>query len=171
MRALRARVSIHSRPADVFRVLTSFDHYHQWNPWLKDVQGEAKEGTVVSVRPNLTTTFGVRLRYRLEKIQPKDFLRWQEEAWFGFLFHTTREYQVYTRLGGSAIYSVRLSFNGPLAKAVGMFYGRACRRGLLREAEALKRYCEQHYPLPPGQKKIQSGNGERADLTEIDFSE
>jgi len=147
MRTLRARISIESRPADVFRVLTDFGVYHQWNPWLRDIAGQAKEGTLVRVRPNIISLFGFRLTYRLEKIQPKDFLRWQEEGWFCFLFNTTREYQVYTRTSGTAIYTVRLNFHGPLAEVVGFFYGKTVRRGLLQEAVALKNHCEAHYPF------------------------
>lgn len=147
MRALRARISIDALPADVFHALTNFDAYQEWNPWLKDIQGEAKEGAVVRVRPNIVSLFGFCLTYRLEKIQAKDFLRWQEEGWFCYLFNTVREYQVYTRMGGSAIYTVRLSFHGPLAEIVGFFYGKTVRRGLMQEAVALKHYCETHYPL------------------------
>jgi len=149
MRALRTRISIQSRPADVYSALTNFDAYHEWNPWLKDIEGQAKEGALVSVRPNMVSLLGFRLKYRLEKIQSKDFLRWQEEGWFCFLFNTVREYQVYTRMGGGAIYSVRLSFHGPLAKVVGLFYGKAVHKGLYKEAMALKYYCEKCYPLSP----------------------
>lgn len=147
MQALRARIPIRSHPADVFHVLINFDTYREWNPWLKDVRGEAKQGALVCVRPNMLSLFGMRLKYRLQTIQAKDFLRWQEEAWFSSLFNTVREYQVYTRVDGSAIYSVRLSFHGPLAPLVSVFYGRAVQRGLLREAKALKLYCETHHPL------------------------
>lgn len=144
---MRARISIESLPADVFRVLTNFDAYREWNPWLKDVKGQAKEGTLVSVRPNIVSLLGFRLKYRLEKIQGKDFLRWREEGWFCFLFHTLREYQVFTRMGGGAIYHVRLTFHGPLAKPVRLLYRQTVRKGLLQEALALKQYCEAHHPI------------------------
>lgn len=147
MRALRARVSIQSSSADVFHVLTNFDAYSEWNPWLKDIKGQAKEGTLVSARPDAMSLFGWRLKYRLKKIQGKDFLLWQAEGWFCFLLSTVREYQVFTRMGGAAIYSIRLSFHGPLAHVVGLLYGKIVRNGLLQEALALKQYCEAHYPL------------------------
>jgi hypothetical protein len=88
------------------------------------------------------------LRYRLEKIQPKDFLRWREEAWFAPLFYTVREYQVYTRMGGSTLYSIQLGFYGPLAPLVGLFFRRAVLDGLREEADALKTYCEKYFFLP-----------------------
>jgi len=147
MPSLRVRMSIRSRPERVFRTLMNFSGYREWNPWLKDVEGEAQEGALVSVTPNMVSLFGFRLRYRLARIQPQDFLRWEEVAWFDFLFRTVREYHVYTRLGGSAIYAVSLRFCGPLAPLVGIFYRHSVRQGLRREAEALKSYCEQHYPL------------------------
>lgn len=144
---MRARISIESLPADVFSTLTNFDAYCEWNPWLKDVKGLAKEGTFVSVRPNIVSLLGFRLKYRLDKIQGKDFLRWQEEAWFSRLFYTVREYQVYTRMGGGAIYHVRLTFHGPLANIVRLFYRQTVRKGLSQEALALKQYCEARYSM------------------------
>lgn len=147
MRALRARVGIDVSPADVFRVLTDFDSYVAWNPWLKDVSGEARVGERVVVRPNMASLLGYRLTYVLEKIQTPDTLRWCEIAWFSFLFHTVREYQVFTRAGGASIYAVSLGFHGPLAPLVRIFYGPAVRRGLRNEAEALKNYCETHFPV------------------------
>jgi len=147
MQLLRARISIRSLPTDVFGVLVNFSAYREWNPWLRDVEGEAKEGALVCVRPNLISLFGFRLRYRLTKIRPKDFLRWEEEAWFGILFHTTREYQIYTCTDESAIYSIHLRFHGPLRHIIRLFYGKSVQRGLFREAQALKQYCEKHYLL------------------------
>ena len=148
MRALRARVAIAVAPMDVFHVLTDFDSYASWNSWLKDVHGQAKVGECVMVRPNMISLLGYRLTYRLEKIQAPDTLLWRELGWFTRLFHTVREYQVFTRAGGGSIYSVTLRFEGPLSPLVSVFYGRAVSLGLQQETEALKQYCEMHYAVP-----------------------
>lgn len=142
MRTIRSRVSINAKPEDVFRVLVDFNTYDQWNPWLRGVKGQAREGEQVVVRPNIISLLGLRLHYRLTKIQAPDFLRWEEEAWFHPLFYTVREYQIFTKASGGAIYSVGLRFQGPLANIVGLFYGKVVWRGLNKEAQALKHYCE-----------------------------
>jgi len=150
MRDLRARASIYSSPADVFRVLTNFRAYADWNPWLKDIagiKGEVKEGDVVSVGINVASLFGLRLTYRVERMRAPDTLFLRGESRFNFLLSIQREYQILTKSEGAAIYSAGLKIKGLLAGIIKFLFGKPIRRALKEEAHSLKKYCEAHYPL------------------------
>jgi len=150
MRDLRARASIHSSPADVFRVVTNFRAYVDWNPWLKDiagVKGEVEEGDLVSVRISVASLFGLRLTYCVERMRAPDTLFLQGESRFNFLFSIQREYQILTKSEGAAIYSAGLKIKGPLAGIIKFLFGELIRHALKKEANSLKKYCEAHYPL------------------------
>ena len=147
---LRTGISINSSPADVFRVLTNFQCYADWNPWLKDVTniaGEAKVGDLIGGKFNVGGLFELKLTYRVGRMRAPDTMFWREQSWFNSLFSIRREYQILTKSGGAAIYSVGVRIKGPLASVVKSFGGRFIRRALKIEATALKRYCEEYYPL------------------------
>jgi len=150
MRSLRTNTHINASPTNVFRVLADFRSYADWNPWLRAVAGiteEVKVGDVITVKLRVTGLFGIRLAYRVERLRSPDTLLLREVSWFEFLLGIQREYQVLTRSGGSAIFSAGLRINGPLAPVVKFLGSKYVRRALKKEAAALKKYCEAHYPL------------------------
>jgi len=47
MRSIRTAIHIDARPDAVWRVLTDFDRYPDWNPFMPYAEGAAEEGKTI----------------------------------------------------------------------------------------------------------------------------
>ena len=152
MKSLRARTSIHACPADIYHVLTDYENYQQWNPWLRVIRGEAVEGKYLIVRPHLWLMI-FPLKYQYEKVEQSAILRRTQVGWTHYLAHTKRERVIYTKTDGSALYTTSLSFEGPLGPIIQFLYGRLVYKGIKNETQALKKFCEEHHNLDAANKQ------------------
>ncbi len=76
MKEIYTEIAISASPQRVWGVLIDFAKYREWNPFIKRVQGEAKEGTKLQI--HLTTPAGRNRTYdpKVTKVEPEKELRW-----------------------------------------------------------------------------------------------
>ena len=76
MKELRSEIEIGAPPERVWRVLTDFAAYPEWNPFIRRVSGrpEVDERLVVRMRPSGTR--GMTFRPTVMKVEPSRELRW-----------------------------------------------------------------------------------------------
>ena len=76
MKELRSEIEIEASAERVWRVLTDFDAYPEWNPFIRRVSGrpEVEERLVVRMRPSGTR--GMTFRPTVMKVVPNRELRW-----------------------------------------------------------------------------------------------
>jgi hypothetical protein len=154
MYVIKTRKHILSSAEDVFSVMTGFDRYPEWNPWLDSVElesdgGGVDEGAVVHARTSVFVPVGP-LSFRVTSISAPEVLTWVGDDWFQGIANTERQRRLIPRTDGTVLYVCNWEIKGPLSRAIGMVYGPAVRTWLKREAEALKSHCEKHYYLTPG---------------------
>jgi len=76
VKELRSEIEIEASAERVWRVLTDFDAYPEWNPFIRRVSGrpEVEERLVVRMRPSGTR--GMTFRPTVMKVEPNRELRW-----------------------------------------------------------------------------------------------
>ena len=76
MKELRSEIEIEASAERVWRMLTDFDAYPEWNPFIRIVSGrpEVEERLVVRMRPSGTR--GMTFRPTVTKVEPNRHLRW-----------------------------------------------------------------------------------------------
>jgi hypothetical protein len=76
VKELRSEIEIGAPPERVWRVLTDFAAYPEWNPFIRRVSGrpEVDERLVVRMRPSGTR--GMTFRPTVMKVEPSRELRW-----------------------------------------------------------------------------------------------
>jgi hypothetical protein len=138
---LRESREIAAPASTVFATLADFEGYARWNPWLVKAEGECREGALVHAWPVLD---GVTKRYahRVLAAQAPKHLLWCDLGWFTIFARGQRERWITERGAASCLYEVELRVRGPFAGLAERSYGRALRRGLRIEADALKAHCE-----------------------------
>jgi len=146
MKSLRVRASINTSPADVYHVLTDYEHYEQWNPWLHVIRGEAVQGGHLVLKPR-SWIFFLPVKYQFDKVERPALLQRTQVGWTHYFFITKRERAIYTKTNGSSLYTSSLSFEGPLAGIAQFMFGRIIHQGMKKETQALKNFCEEHFSL------------------------
>jgi hypothetical protein len=141
MLKLVEETTIRAQPDAVFRVMTDFDRYAEWNPWIREARGAAKEGEVVAVKVKLgkTTT---SVEHRILTSVPGVELRWCDMGWFTKIAYGERARFLQPLPGGKVAYRVELTITGIGWRLVRALYGRALAAGMKEETVALKQRAE-----------------------------
>jgi hypothetical protein len=76
VKELRTEIEISASPEKVWKVLTDFEKYEQWNPFIHRIIGEAKEGSKIEI--HIETPRGKRRKYEptVTKVEHGRELRW-----------------------------------------------------------------------------------------------
>jgi len=86
MKELHTEIEINATPERVWRVLTSFAAYPDWNPFVIRAEGEGRVGARlrVSIKPPGETTMSFRPRVLVA--DPDREFRWKGSLWIPGLF-------------------------------------------------------------------------------------
>jgi hypothetical protein len=76
MRELQASTDIEAQPERVWAVLTDFDAYADWNPFIRGISGQLEPGARLEVRIEPPGRRGMTFRPRLLTVEPNRELRW-----------------------------------------------------------------------------------------------
>jgi hypothetical protein len=91
VRSIAVGVEIYAPPERVWQVLTEFDAYRDWNPFITEASGSARVGERISV----TVKAGGRattIHPRVEAAQPERVLRWKGHLFFPGLLDGEHEF-------------------------------------------------------------------------------
>jgi len=77
LKELTTEIQINSSPQNLWKVITDFKNYHQWNPILQKIKGEPLIGNQLEI--HLSTVGGKKRIYhpKIIKITPNHELRWK----------------------------------------------------------------------------------------------
>ena len=77
MKELHTEIEIDASPEDVWRVLTDFDKYPEWNSFIKSASGEITVGEKLQVYIEPPNKKGMTFRPTVKRVvQIKNFVGW-----------------------------------------------------------------------------------------------
>ena len=90
MKELTTEIQINSSPEILWKVITDFKNYYQWNPILQQIKGEPLIGKQLEI--HLSTVGGKKRVYhpKVIKITPNHELRWKGTFFFSQIFSGER---------------------------------------------------------------------------------
>ena len=127
MRVLENTIDIDATPDEVWDVLTDFEEYEAWNPFIRSITGPAEEGERLAIT---LTPPGGRSIVMKPTVRAAD--RGRRFAWLGHLgvpwiFDGEHEFLMAPSSNGTTVFTQRETFRGVLVPFVG---------SLLRKTEA-----------------------------------
>ncbi|WP_267641404.1 SRPBCC domain-containing protein [Haloarchaeobius amylolyticus] len=139
MNEVEASVDIDAPPDVVWTVLTDFDRYSEWNPYLTEATGRAVEGETIAVRLAAQGGRSIRLEPRLLDVEPGALLRWRAHYLSQRQFDTTNTVELVPREDGTRVVQHQ-AFTGLATDR--MFGAAAIEAGIQRMNRALKERTE-----------------------------
>ena len=136
---LRTEILIAADPAKVWKVLTDFPAYHEWNPFIVSISGNPKVGETLQVAISPPEKSEMRFKPRVLRAEPNSELRWRGVLWFGWLFAGEHFFQLSETQDGHTRFLHGEDFSGVLVRAVPMTQ---TARGFVFMNQALKRRVE-----------------------------
>lgn len=111
---IRTEIVIHASPEKVWRILTDFEKYPQWNPFIKSIEGDAVVGTKLRAHIQPPGASGMTFKPTVLASKPNEELRWLGHFLFKGLFDGEHIFELYENTDGSTTLVQRELFTGIL---------------------------------------------------------
>jgi hypothetical protein len=141
MRELRTEVEIDAPPERVWRVLTDFGAYPEWNPFIRSIDGETRVGSQLKIRIEPPGARGMTFRPTVRAAEPARELRWLGRLLVPGLVDGEHRLALEPLEGGRSRFIQSERFSGLLVGLLGGTLA-ATERGFEQMNEALKRRLE-----------------------------
>lgn len=111
---IRSELHIHARPEKVWTILTDFENYPKWNPFIKSLLGEVKIGNRIIARIEPPKASGMTFKpIVLTRVENKEF-SWLGHLWFTGLFDGEHKFELIEQGDGTTILIQSEKFSGIL---------------------------------------------------------
>ena len=94
MKELRTAIEIEATPARVWEILTDFESYPDWNPFIRSITGEAELGARLEVRIEPPGGRGMTFKPTVLAAEPGRELRWLGRLLVPGIFDGEHEFRV-----------------------------------------------------------------------------
>ena len=138
MKTIETNIVIDSTPEKIWDVLTNFEEYELWNPFMTKVVGNASLGSKIEV--NIRTISGKNRSYYpiITKCETNKELRWKGKSVLPGVFDGERVFVLEKSDDDKVSFSHKEIFSGLGVKLVGNKLDENLREGFVRMNEALK---------------------------------
>lgn len=142
MRARGSEIQINAPPRRVWRALTDFDAYPEWNPFIRSIQGDPEVGSRLSARIEPPGARGMTLRPTVRALEPGRELRWLGHLLIPGLADAEHRLALEPLDGGRSRFVQSERFSGLLVGVLRSTLA-ATQRGFEQMNQALKRRAEE----------------------------
>ena len=143
MKEVRTEIEINADPEKVWKILTDFEKYDHWNPFIKRIIGQAKEGNKIEI--HIETPGGKNRKYGPEvtKVEHEHELRWLGKS---LLLNGEHIFTIERLQAGRVKFVHRELFDGLLTSIFGKSLDTDVKQGFDEMNRALKEKAERADP-------------------------
>ncbi len=142
MKEIHTEIEIHAPAERLWRVLTDFAAYPEWNPFVRRGEGEVKVGARLHVFIQPSGGKAMSFRPRVLVADPDRELRWLGRLWVPGLFDGEHSFLIEPLDEGRVRFIQRERFGGLLVPLLWKKLDGETRRGFEEMNRALKVRCE-----------------------------
>ena len=142
MKEVSAEIEINSYPESVWKILTDFATYDQWNPFINKIVGLPAEGSKIDIY--IETPSGKNRKYspRITKVEEGRELRWSGKSSLPGFLNAEHIFTIEELRPERVRFIQREVFNGLLTRIFGKGVDIDIRQGFQDMNEALKKRAE-----------------------------
>jgi hypothetical protein len=138
---LRAEVEINAPLPHVYRVLTDFPRYAEWNPFITAIAGKLVRGERLTVDLSLPEGSSYELKPQLMQVTENAELRWRGHFWLPSLLEAEHFFQLEGRGDTQTRFVQGQNFSGFFVRFANKTLTQTA-RGLVYMNQALKKRAE-----------------------------
>jgi hypothetical protein len=139
---IRTEVEINASAEKVWRILSDFESFPEWNPFVIKVLGKAKEGEQIKIEVQLPESSLMKFTPIILKAEPNQELRWVGTVPLG-TFRGEHFYQIEPLAENKIRFVHGEHFSGWLVGLIWIVYGKQTEKGYHIMNEALKKRAEE----------------------------
>jgi hypothetical protein len=111
---IKTSILIDTAPEKVWSVLTNFDNYPNWNPFIKSIKGEVKVGNKITARIEPPEAKGMTFKPSVLTFETNKELSWIGHLLFAGLFDGKHKFELIDNGNGTTTFIQSESFKGIL---------------------------------------------------------
>ncbi|GHU41676.1 hypothetical protein FACS1894111_04320 [Clostridia bacterium] len=136
---IETEIQISATPNIVWRILTDFSSYPNWNPFIQWIKGEVKEQNHISIRVVPTGSKGMTFNPIVLSVVENKEIKWLGSAFFKGLFDGEHNFVIQGNEDGTTTFAQREYFSGIF---VGLFDTKNTETGFYAMNRKLKELAE-----------------------------
>lgn len=142
MKELHTEIEILAPARRVWKVLTDFSSFPDWNPFIRQIRGEVEVGEQLEVYLQPPGAKGMRFQPTVLKVAPELELRWKGHLVLAGFFDGEHIFRIETLSENRVRFIQRERFSGLLLPLLAKQLDTDTRRGFEAMNQALKQRCE-----------------------------
>lgn len=150
-RELFTEITINAPPERVWRILIDFSQFPEWNPFIREIEGELKEGSRLKVRIEPPGGTGMTFKPVIKRIALNRELRWLGHLIVPGLFDGEHSFEILPGGNGKVRFVQRETFRGLLVQPFWKSLEGPTKQGFTDMNAALKQRAERLVDSEGGQ--------------------
>lgn len=111
---IKTAILIQATPASVWTILTDFENYPKWNPFIKSISGELKVGNKITARIEPPGAKGMTFKPTILALETNKKFTWLGHLWFTGLFDGEHSFELIGNGNGTTTFVQSETFKGIL---------------------------------------------------------
>ncbi len=111
---IKTEILINAKPKKVWSILTNFDNYPNWNPFIKFVKGDMKVGNKITVRIEPLESKGMTFKPKILTSETNKEFKWIGHLLFAGLFDGEHKFELIDNGNGTTTFRQSEKFKGIL---------------------------------------------------------
>ncbi len=113
---IKTEITIDTTPERVWEVLTAFEKYPSWNPFIKSLEGEVKVGEKIVVRLEPPGAKGMTFKPKVLAFDQNKMFKWMGHLFFPGLFDGEHRFELIDNGNGTTTFIQAEKFKGILVR-------------------------------------------------------
>ncbi|WP_228384381.1 SRPBCC domain-containing protein [Chryseobacterium soli] len=140
---IKTEILINSTPEKSWSILTNFDNYPNWNPFIKSIKGEVKVGNKITVTIEPPESKGMTFNPKILTFKKDKELSWLGHLLFAGLFDGEHKFELIDNGNGTITFRQSEKFKGILVPLFKKQLDNNTKRGFEEMNKKLKELAEQ----------------------------
>lgn len=139
---IKTEILIHATPQKVWSILTNFDNYPKWNPFIKLIKGEVKVGNKITVRIEPPEAKGMTFKPKVLTFETNKELKWLGHLLFIGIFDGEHKFELTGNGDGTTTFRQNEIFKGILVPIFKKQLDNNTKKGFIEMNKKLKELAE-----------------------------
>lgn len=140
---IKTDILINATLDKVWAILTNFDNYSAWNPFIKSIKGEVKVGNTITVRLEPPEAQGMTFKPKVLAFEANKEFRWLGHMLIPGIFDGEHKFSLTDNGNGTTTFTQSEKFKGILVLLLKKMLDGNTRNGFILMNKRLKELAEQ----------------------------
>lgn len=141
---IKTEILIHATPSKIWTILTDFENYPNWNPFIKSITGEVKKGNKIKVRIRQSEKKEMAFNPTILTYEVHKQIVWLGHLLFNGLFDGEHRFELIDNGNGTTTFKQSEKFKGILVPLLKKQLKHNTKNGFEEMNNKLKELAEQN---------------------------